>query len=246
VLGFLLAVFCCFVLTAEGPGSQILGPVLTRVKADQPVVALTFDDGPSTYTAQVLDILARYQVKATFFVIGQNVDRYPDYARRIVAEGHVIGNHTYSHPLWGAVEAPHDMHGELARAAQAIEAATGVYPTLFRPPHGWRSPWMIQLARREGYEVVTWSVSPDDWRRPRPQVIVERVLQHIRPGAIILLHDGLETSVGPPVQNTVAALPDLIEGLQARGYRFVTIPELRAMAGVSDSTTSWLGAAYGW
>ncbi len=242
----LVIVLGLFLASAEAPGSQVLGPVLTGVRADQPVVALTFDDGPSTSTAQILDILARYGVKATFFAIGQNVDRYPDLARRIVAEGHAIGNHTYSHPLWGALEAPHDMQRELQRAAQAIETATGVAPRLFRPPHGWRSPWMIHLARREGYDVVTWTVSPDDWRRPPPAVIVQRVLQHALPGAIILLHDGLETQVGPPVENTVAALPALIEQLLARGYRFVTIPELQASVGVAGSRVSWAGPALAW
>jgi len=228
----LVAVLGLFIFSAEGPGAQIFGPVLARVRADQPVIALTFDDGPSSYTAQVLDILARYQVKATFFVIGRNVEQYPDLARRIVAEGHAIGNHTYSHPLWAAMETSRHVERELDRAATAIQAATGIVPTLFRPPHGWRSPWMIRLARSKGYEVVTWSVSPDDWQRPPSQVIVERVLRQARPGAIILLHDGLETKVGPPVQNTVAALPTIIEELQARGYRFVTIPELMPQSGI--------------
>jgi len=221
-----LMLFGAFVLTAEGPGAQTFGAVVARVRADQPVVALTFDDGPSEYTAQVLDVLARYDVKATFFLVGLNAERHPDLARRIVSEGHVIGNHTYSHPVWAAIEDSRHVGRELDNGQQAIARAAGVAPTLFRPPHGWRSPWMVRLAHARGYTVVTWSVSPDDWRRPAADVIASRVLQQARPGAIVLLHDGFETRISPPVQNMVEALPAIIEGLQARGYRFVTVPEL--------------------
>lgn len=199
------------------PASQAFGPMLVHGRSDQKVVALTFDDGPSSYTAKVLDILARYQVKATFFVIGQNVKRYPDLGCRIVAEGHAIGNHTYDHPLLAPVETSQRLERELDSAAAVIQATTGQAPVLFRPPHGWCSPWMINLACRKGYVVVTWNISADDWRQPHPKVIAERVLRQVKPGAIILLHDGLETSADPPVQKTVSALPDIIEALKAVG-----------------------------
>jgi len=219
-------VLLALLLFLESPDRQVFGPVLAKAASARPVVALTFDDGPSTHTAEVLDILARYHVKATFFLIGRNVERYPELARRIVAEGHAVGNHTYTHPIWAAIEGSQHVQRELDNCEKAIELATGIHATIFRPPHGWRSPWMIRQARREGYTVITWSVSPDDWRRPAPQVITERVLQGVKPGAIILLHDGLEMRGAPPVQNTVAALPAIIEGLRARGYEFVTVPEL--------------------
>jgi peptidoglycan/xylan/chitin deacetylase (PgdA/CDA1 family) len=215
---------------AEAPGTQMLGPVLARAREVEPLVALTFDDGPSSHTGEVLDVLSRYGVHATFFAIGINVERRPELARRIVSAGHAIGNHTYDHPLWAAVEDASRVRKELELGEQAIETATGVYTAIFRPPHGWRSPWMIEAARREGYLVVTWSVSPDDWRRPSPRVIAERVLQSVTPGGIVLLHDGLDLRLAPPVQNTVQALPEIIEGLQARGYRFVTVPELVAVS----------------
>jgi peptidoglycan-N-acetylglucosamine deacetylase len=224
--GVVLAVFALLAFSALSPGAQVFGKVVAHGRPGEKVVALTFDDGPSPYTAQVLDILARYQVKATFFLIGQNVERHPDLARRIVAEGHAVGNHTYSHPLWGAAETPvHDMQ-ELNAAETAIFRATGIAPNLFRPPHGWRSPWMVRIAHSLGYRVVTWNVAAGDWDRPQPQVIAEHVLSRLRPGAIVLLHDGLETQADPAMQNTVAALPLIIEGLQARGYRLVTVPEL--------------------
>jgi peptidoglycan/xylan/chitin deacetylase (PgdA/CDA1 family)/glycosyltransferase involved in cell wall biosynthesis len=242
----LLTAIAVFVINAETPGGQAFGPVVARVRADQPVVALTFDDGPSAYTAQVLDILASYQVKATFFVIGMNVEKYPDLARRIVAEGHAIGNHTYSHPLLGPVESPGRFQHELERADVAIRAATGVTPRLFRPPRGLRSPWMMRLARSDGYQVVTWSVSPDDWLHPPSSVIAQRVLDRVRPGAIVLLHDGLETRASPHQENTVAALPAILEGLEARGYRFVTVPELLELAESPEASTVVLPAAATW
>jgi len=127
-----VALLCMFIFCATSSGAQVFGPVLSHGPVGPRVVAITFDDGPSPYTAQVLDILARYQVKATFFVIGQNVERHPELASRIVAEGHEIGNHTYSHPLAGAIETPQRFEGELDRTATVIRAAAGVSPTLFR------------------------------------------------------------------------------------------------------------------
>jgi peptidoglycan/xylan/chitin deacetylase (PgdA/CDA1 family) len=226
----LILVGSMFLVRAEQPEAQSFGAVLARVRADQPLVALTFDDGPSIYTAQVLDTLAEYDIKATFFLIGRNVERYPELARRELAEGHAVGNHTYSHPMWAAIEDSRHLERELEGGALAIQRATGFRPTLFRPPHGWRSPWMVQLACRDGYTVVTWSVSPDDWRRPPAQVIANRVLQQVRPGMIVLLHDGLDMRVSPPMRNTLDALPALIEGLRAKGYRLVTVPELMRLS----------------
>ena len=227
---FATALLLLALTLAEAPGTQTLGPVLARTREVKSLVALTFDDGPSSHTGEVLDVLSRYGVRATFFVIGTNVERRPELARRIVAEGHAIGNHTYDHPFWAAVEDASRVRKELERGEQAIETATGVHATMFRPPHGWRSPWMIRAARREGYLVVTWSVSPDDWRRPSPEVIADRVLQATTPGSIVLLHDGLDLRLAPPVENTVQALPEIIEGLHARGFRFVTVPELVAVS----------------
>ena len=232
-----LVLFVCF---AESPGRQVLGAVLSRAAQDQPVVALTFDDGPSPCTAEVLDVLKENHVSATFFLIGKNVERYPDLARRIVAEGDCIGNHTYSHPAWAALEDSSRLRRELDSGERAIERTTGVHTTLFRPPHGWRSPWMIGQAQRLGYTVVTWSAAADDWRRPGAMVIARRILNQARPGVIFLLHDGLEMRASPPVQETVEALPAIIAGLKTRGYRLVTVTELMQQ-GVSAQTSGWYG-----
>ena len=189
-------------------------------------MALTFDDGPSAYTREILDTLSRYDVHATFFLIGKNVERRPVIARRIVQDGNVVGNHTYSHPFWAPVETPDRINAEIDKATAAIRIACGVVPEYFRPPHGWRSPWMMGLARKDHYTVVTWTVSPDDWQKVSARTIEQRVLSKTRAGSIILLHDGLETRPNPQCASTVQALPAIIRDLKARGYSFVTVPEL--------------------
>jgi peptidoglycan/xylan/chitin deacetylase (PgdA/CDA1 family) len=219
-------VLACFLWISENTENRLFGSVLAHGQQNLPLVALTFDDGPSKYTPQILDTLAKYNVKATFFMIGNNVDRYPDIARRVTAEGHAIGNHTYSHPFWAPMEMPRRLHGELSRAENSIFRATEQRPAYFRPPHGWRSPWMMQLARKENYTVVTWTVSPDDWQHISRKVIEHRVLSKCAAGSIVLMHDGIELKQDPQRQETVAALPVIITELKSRGYRFVTIPEL--------------------
>jgi peptidoglycan/xylan/chitin deacetylase (PgdA/CDA1 family) len=216
----------CFLFVTENTENKLFGSVLAHGQQDKPLVALTFDDGPSTFTRQILDTLSKYDVKATFFLVGLNVERHPDIAKRIVAEGHTVGNHTYSHPFWGPVEMPDKIRTELDKAASAIRKACGVDPEYFRPPHGWRSPWMMSLARQEHYTVVTWTVSPDDWQRVSAKTIEQRVLSKTGGGSIILLHDGMETRPNPQRQCTVQALPNIIRDLKDRGYSFVTIPEL--------------------
>jgi len=224
MFGIMLFIACFFFV--ERPKAQILGKVMAQSNVNQPVVSLTFDDGPNnSYTTKILDILAHYHVRATFFVIGKNAENQPALARRIVREGHVIGNHTYTHPFWAEMEKSQQIKYEIDKGAEAIKSVTGVQPTLFRPPHGWRSPWMIRLAKKEGYTIVTWSVSPDDWQWwVSPKTITNRVLSRVKYGDIILLHDGIKTQT--PAKNTIVALPSIIEGLQARGYHFVTVPEM--------------------
>jgi peptidoglycan/xylan/chitin deacetylase (PgdA/CDA1 family) len=219
-------VLACFLWISETTENRLFGSVLAHGQQNLPLVALTFDDGPSTYTPQVLDTLAKYGVKATFFMIGNNVDRYPDIARRVASEGHAIGNHTYSHPFWAPVEMPGRFQVELDKAENSIFKATDQMPRYFRPPHGWRSPWMMKLASKEKYTVVTWTVDPDDWQHISAASIEHRVLSKCGSGSIILMHDGIELKQDPQRQQTVTALPVIIAELKSRGYRFVTIPEL--------------------
>jgi peptidoglycan/xylan/chitin deacetylase (PgdA/CDA1 family) len=222
-----LGLIGCFLWVAENTNNQIFGPVMAHGQQNEPLVALTFDDGPSHYTSQILDTLDKYGVKATFFEIGCNVDRYPAIARRIINEGHVIGNHTFSHPFLAPMEPPAQIKREIDKASESIKNATGCTPVLFRPPHGWRSPWMASELRRDNYTVVTWTVSPDDWQQTISAAnVVKRVLSKTHSGSIILLHDGLETKDTFRKDQTIDALPSIIADLKSHGYRFVTVPEL--------------------
>ncbi|HET6498992.1 MAG TPA: polysaccharide deacetylase family protein [Coriobacteriia bacterium] len=186
------------------------------------VVALTFDDGPwPGQTDRVLDILAEHDVRATFFVVGRLVERHPGIARRIVEDGHLIGNHTQSH----AILTSHDGAGirrEIAEGTRSIREVTGVTPQWFRPPGGRMNPTVLSETERMGMDLVLWDVDPQDWRRPDADRMLTVLLSGIRPGSIVLLHDG-----GGDRSQTVAVLPRLIEELKARGYLFVTLDQLR-------------------
>jgi peptidoglycan/xylan/chitin deacetylase (PgdA/CDA1 family) len=187
------------------------------------VVALTFDDGPHPiYTPKVLEILRRYKVRATFFLIGERVERFPQIARMIVSEGHEVGNHTYSHPNNLPKENWDEVRLEIENCSTAIERVTGVRPKFFRPPRGFLNYKVLTLAQLEGYTLVFWTVSADHKDAPTPEAMAKRVLKLVHPGAIILMHDGRI----PSRWKDVKALPLIIEGLRKRGYEFVTVSEL--------------------
>ena len=210
------------------PAAPVFGEVYHEIETEQKVIALTFNDGPNEpYTSEILDILDTYNVRATFFVIGQNVERYPETARRIIAEGHVIGNHSYSHDTFHALsEFGAD---DLKEAQRVIFRTLGVTPHLYRPPHGTKTPWELKAVEDEGMIVVTWSVSTNEISVPSPEKLAENIINETDPGEIILLHDGHETDYySERVDRSllVRALPLVIEQLRAEGYRFVTIPTL--------------------
>jgi peptidoglycan/xylan/chitin deacetylase (PgdA/CDA1 family) len=205
------------------PGSQVLCPALSRGLEDTPTVALTFDDGPGENTPQILDILKARNVRATFFLCARNAERYPQYARRIAEEGHEIGNHTYSHPrLLGRT--PGKIAWEIDRAQRVIEHASGQRPRWFRPPYGLRGFGLSTILNQRNLRAAMWSVNGRDWKR-HPGAITQDLLQQAHPGALILLHDGLPPGERGDRGNTVAALPEILDGLGAR-YRFVTISEM--------------------
>jgi len=192
------------------------------------VVALTFDDGPSGYTHYVLDILEREQVHATFFLIGNQVRDYPGQVRRELRDGNLIGNHTYTHPDMLQVSFGHAFK-ELQGAQQAIWEATGFIPCFWRAPYGSINDALKYLARSFGMDSIQWDTDPQDFTEPSAAEIYHRVLYGnpkdpdpgVHPGAIVLMHDG-----GGNRSHTVEALPRIIDALRARGYRFLTIPEL--------------------
>ena len=181
-------------------------------------VALTFDDGPHPrFTPQLLALLARYHIKATFFVVGKQAERFPELLRAEAAAGHVIGNHTYHHVNLTRLP-PAQVMTEWLACNDVIKAATGKSPTLCRPPGGDYNNTVITAAMACNLTTVLWTDDPSDYRRPGTIVIARRALDTVKNGAIILLHDG--------VQQTMDALPHIIDNLQRRGFRFVTVDEL--------------------
>lgn len=195
-------------------------PIAQRASAK--LIALTFDDGPwPTTTSQVLDVLKKNNVKATFFVVGKQVQQYPQLLKQIVAGGHALGNHSWSHQ--------YQFFDESAAARELDETATLVYKIsgiktfLFRPPGGILNNGLAAYALNKKHAVIMWSADSRDWRyrRDSTQVLIDSVLEEAKPGGIVLLHDG-----GGDRSNTVQALPQLIAQLKKRGYKFVTVPEL--------------------
>ncbi len=197
-------------------------------------MALTFDDGPNEpYTSQILDILDEYGIKATFFVVGKNVELYPDVARRIVTDGHVLGNHTYSHNANHALTT--EGEADVRLAEKAISSVVGVKPHLYRPPHGKKSPWELEFLKHENLVEVVWSDSTNEvhdkliFGKPKPDEVAKHIISKARPGRIILLHDGYGTNHGDLKSDkslTVEVLPVIITELKNQGYRFVTVSEL--------------------
>jgi len=186
-----------------------------------PEIALTFDDGPNPYyTPQVLNILKKYHVKATFFCIGRQVAAYPALVKQEYMAGHIIGNHSWSHPDM-ALLPPANINLQLVSTSNAIQKATGARPRYFRPPYGVMSVPVLTQAYHLGLTTVIWNDEARDWQLPGMSVIVERIFGLARNGAIILLHDG-----GGNRSQTVAALPYIIKGLRARSFQLVTIAQM--------------------
>ena len=214
--------------TCSWPTSQILGRTLVRGAATEPKVSLTFDDGPAEpFTGQVLDVLQRYGVPATFFCCGKNVQRFPDLIRRMRAEGHTVGNHTYSHPLF-YLKSRKTIGREIDRTQEAIDRILGQAPRLFRPPYGVRWFGLFPALRERGLTDVQWSDTGYDWIvRNGPKEIARKALAELGPGSIILLHDGREPRAEglADASVTVAALPAIVEGARAAGFEFVSVED---------------------
>jgi peptidoglycan-N-acetylglucosamine deacetylase len=201
------------------------------VHVDGPYIALTFDDGPSaTLTPKLLDLLAAHHIKATFFVIGENVAEHPEIVSRAAREGHEIGNHSWSHPNLGKMS-DESVRRQLQQTDDAIESATGKRPTLMRPPYGSITAREKRWIHDEfGYDIILWDVDPYDWKRPGPAVVRARILKETRPGSIVLSHD-----IHP---GTIEAMPSTFDELEAKGFKFVTVSELIRMAAARPSHPS--------
>ena len=190
-------------------------------RREEKKIALTFDDGPHPrYTKEILRILDKYGVKATFFVIGENVEIYKEAARLLFASENEIGNHTYSHPHMKAINAE-ELKEELEKTKTAVWGLGGRLSSLFRPPEGKLSAEEAALIAKEGYKTVLWSIDTLDWAHNTPSAICKTVISSLRGGDILLFHDFV---VSP--NTTITALEQLIPQLQKSGYQFVTVSEL--------------------
>lgn len=191
------------------------------------VIALTFDDGPyGTSTREILGILKKKQVHATFFLIGKNIAQFPDMPKEIIKDGNIIGNHTYSHSKYFTHMSKDDFLGDVEKAEHMIETHTQVKPLLFRPPYGKINLSMKKELIMAEYTNVLWNVDPRDWDLHVSALQIEqRVIHQTKPDSIIILHDGHESPLYPRDQ-TVLALPHIIDDLKKEGYSFVTVDQL--------------------
>ena len=228
----LMVTVCTLVLSAFYVGSKTsadkgrsyyeeTGQVVWDIDTQEKVVALTFDDGPHPKnTAKVLDLLAKYKAKATFFIIGANAKKYPELVQRSHKEGHELANHTFTHPYNASVT---ELQDEIEQTNEIIYSISGFMPVLFRPVGGNYNEQMINAVADDGYKVVMWSYHQDtqDWKEPGVDKIVDKVLKGTKPGDVILFHDGVENH-----EQTVKALERILPELQKQGYTFVTVSEL--------------------
>jgi peptidoglycan/xylan/chitin deacetylase (PgdA/CDA1 family) len=211
--------------SAMAPASQLYGRTLIRA-ANPRQLALTLDDGPNDpHTLRLLEVLARHDVRATFFMIGRYVQQRPQIARAVAEAGHALGNHTFTHPnLIFCSETQTRI--QLAECNRAIEDAAGQTPRLFRPPFGGRRPSTLRIASELGFAPVMWNVTGFDWDAHSSEAVERKVAKQIHGGDIILLHDGSHRQLGLDRSHTVAATDRLVGRYKAEGYEFVTIPEM--------------------
>ena len=234
-VGIFLFVFALFLnrYVYRGFGMQV--ELLRKGPPEARVVAITFDDGPDPrFTPEILKILKEEEVEATFFMVGRHVEKYPHLAYQVAAAGHEIGNHTYSHA--NLLRASHErIASEIKLGEEAILNATGLRPSLFRPPRGLYEAKLIEETKERGYTVVLWSLSSVDWLEMRSIDISRKILQNVSPGDIILFHDSgnLIRAEGGERLPTVRSLKAIITGLKEQGYDFVTVTELSILSGLS-------------
>lgn len=220
----LVSAFSVFWTGSTNPRVTWFGSLHSHGDRTQPVVAITFDDGPNPdYTLAVAQILDDHGVKGTFFEVGKAVAQRPDITQALIADGHVVGNHSYLHD---AVRYLDPRYPELDRAERTIASESGVCPALFRPPHGTHTPFMSHVVTSRGMTLVTWDVSAQDWVEDDAGRLAENILAKVRPGSIILLHDGLDGNIPADRSVVVRALPAILDGLAAKGLTAVTLDTL--------------------
>jgi len=202
-----------------------------RIDCPKKVVALTFDDGPSPiWTPQILNELKKAGVKATFFMVGEHIERYPEIAKRVAEEGHEIENHSYDHHVLIYYKTD-ELEKEIKYTDRAIKNVTGQTSSYFRPPKAWLTASEKEKIKAMGYKIILWSLNSKDWVTFDDKYIVKYILRRIKSGDIILFHDsgGVFTTEGGDRHETVRTIPRLVENLREKGYKFVTVSELLDM-----------------
>jgi peptidoglycan/xylan/chitin deacetylase (PgdA/CDA1 family) len=231
MLGLALTVVSTAAAVAAGyqsmaPTGQWYGRTFTGLSPGSRQIALTYDDGPNDpHTLRLLEVLAKHGVKATFFLIGRYVRQRQEIVSEIVQAGHVVGNHTFNHPLL-TFKSETEIRRELSQCRDALQDAIGQHSNLFRPPFGGRRPAVLRVARELGMEPVMWNVTGYDWNAPPAEKIERTVEKGIRGGDVILLHDGGHKQMGADRSNTVTATDHLITRYKSEGYEFLTIPQM--------------------
>jgi peptidoglycan/xylan/chitin deacetylase (PgdA/CDA1 family) len=209
---------------ADDPQLSWFGPVVANGERSEPTVAITFDDGPSRgATLQLASILEEHGARGTFFVVGKAVDDQPAAVAELADRGHMIANHSYHHDSWRWLD---PRYPELERTQAAVERATGLCPAYYRPPHGQRTPFVGARVASEGMRTVMWDTSGADWRTEDPGELAARIRRRVRPGSIVLLHDGLDGVVDADRSVVVEALPLILDGLERRGLRPVRLDDM--------------------
>jgi peptidoglycan/xylan/chitin deacetylase (PgdA/CDA1 family) len=212
------------------PTGRWFGQTFTGVRRGSKQLAFTYDDGPNDpHTQRLLDVLARHNVHATFFLIGRYVQQRPDIVRELVKAGHVIGNHTFTHPLL-IFKSGRELRTQLENCERALTDAVGEHSNLFRPPFGGRRPAVLRIARQMKLDPVMWNVTGYDWNASSVEHIEHRVTSQVRGGDVILLHDGGHREFGADRSFTITATDRLISRYKAEGYEFVTVPAMMQKA----------------
>lgn len=213
-------------LLAVLPGNSFYGKVITQGNTSEKLIALTFDDGPyPPYTQELLKILQQRKVKATFFLVGENVQQYPAIAKLIQAEGHEIALHAGIHKDLLKADKK-QLQENISFGKTILKNTLGIEPCFMRPPHGFKDWQVIKALEENKLTAMNWSVIPRDWTNPGSVTIANRVIEKVHPGAIVLLHDGDSPKKISPRQQTVEAVAIIIDKLQAQGYKFVTASQL--------------------
>lgn len=212
-------------VSLERLGPRLFERIHWRAVTDELKIAITFDDGPhATSTPKILDLLHQYNVPATFFLVGKHLEKHPEVARKMVSAGHEIGNHTFSHSLF-YVSTKNRIRDEISRTDTLLRNIDGAEPKFFRPPAGFFTKQVLDIAEQLGYKTVVGDVYPRDPHLPGKEKIVERVLQRTVAGSIIILHDGGNARRVDRSQ-TLDALSEIIPNLKNKGYEFLTLSDL--------------------